>query len=118
MQNILVVEDDQSLLDLYRMELEDEGYKIFCARDGEDAIRIAKKSILDLVILDIRINKIEGLEVLKEIKRIKKDLPVILNTAYSTYKLDFASWMADAYIVKSSKLDELKEKIRELLKIE
>lgn len=118
MQNILVVEDDPSLLDLYRMELEDEGYKIFCARDGEEAIKIAKQSTLDLVVLDIRIDKIEGLEVLKEIKSAKKDLPVILNTAYSTYKQDFVSWMADAYIVKSSKLDELKEKIRELLRIE
>jgi len=118
MQNILVVEDDPSLLDLYRMELEDEGYKIFCCRDGEEALETAKGNPVDLVVLDIRINKMEGLEVLKELKSIRKDLPVILNTAYSTYKLDFASWMADAYIVKSSKLDELKLKIKELLKLE
>jgi len=56
------------------------------------------------------------LETLSLLKRQNKDLPVILNSAYSTYKNNFQTWLADAYLVKSSNLDELKEKIRDLLR--
>ena len=49
--------------------------------------------------------------------RINKDLPIILNSAYSTYKSDFQSWLADAYVVKSSNLEELKRKVKELVSL-
>lgn len=115
MYQVLVVEDDPNLLQLYKAELEDEGYKILVADDGEKAINITKSENPDLVILDLKIAKIEGLEVLRKLKEHRKSLPVILNSAYSTFKSNFISWMADAYIVKSSRLDELKQKIKELL---
>jgi DNA-binding response OmpR family regulator len=115
---ILVVEDDPHLLDLYRMELEDEGYRVFTAVDGSEAIQKAQTESLNLVVLDIKLDKVGGLEVLKEIKKVKKELPVILNSAYEIYKMDFSTWLADAYIMKSSNLDELKGKIKELLKID
>ena len=70
----------------------------------------------DLVILDIKIPKREGTEVLHEVKKRNRDIPVILNSAYSTYKSDFSTWMADAYVVKSADLDELKDKVKELLR--
>ena len=57
----------------------------------------------------------DGLETLPRILGIKEGLPVIMNTAYSQYQDSFMSWAADAYIVKSSDLTELKEKIKELI---
>ena len=57
----------------------------------------------------------DGLEALPRILGIKEGLPVIMNTAYSQYQDSFMSWAADAYVVKSSDLTELKEKIKELV---
>jgi DNA-binding NtrC family response regulator len=56
-----------------------------------------------------------GLQLLQKIVREKTDLPVILCTAFSCYKDDFSSWLADAYVVKSSDLTELKSEVRRIL---
>jgi DNA-binding response OmpR family regulator len=115
MSRILVVEDEPDLQDLYRLELEESGYEVILCGDGEQAIAKAADSDFDLVVLDIKMPKKDGTQVLHEIKRHNKDVPVILNSAYSTYKRDFSNWMADAYVVKSADLAELKAKINELL---
>jgi len=112
---ILVVEDEPNLLELYTKEIEEEGFNVITATDGEQAISLTKKAFPDLVVLDIKINKVFGLDVLKEIKTFNQKIPVILNSAYTTFKADFSSWMADAYLIKSSDLSELKQRIRELL---
>lgn len=117
MPKILLVEDEPNLLELYKEELQDEGYEVLTTMDGEDAVLSTKKNLPDLVILDIKIKKLHGLEALKKIKEFNKDLPVILNSAYEIFKSDFSSWIADAYLIKSSNLAELKEKIKELLVI-
>jgi DNA-binding response OmpR family regulator len=117
MYKILLVEDEPHLLELYQEELQDEGYEVLSTMDGEEAVLMTKKNLPDLVVLDIKIKKLHGLEVLKRIKEFNKDLPVVLNSAYETFKSDFSSWIADAYLIKSSNLAELKEKIAELLVI-
>jgi DNA-binding response OmpR family regulator len=117
MYKILLVEDEPHLLELYQEELQDEGYEVMTTMDGEEAVLLTKKNLPDLVVLDIKIKKLHGLEVLKKIKEFNKDLPVVLNSAYETFKSDFSSWIADAYLIKSSNLAELKEKIAELLVI-
>ncbi len=117
MYKILLVEDEPHLLELYQEELQDEGYEVMTTMDGEEAVLLTKKSLPDLVVLDIKIKKLHGLEVLKRIKEFNKNLPVVLNSAYETFKSDFSSWIADAYLIKSSNLAELKEKIAELLVI-
>lgn len=53
--------------------------------------------------------------VIKIVLGLRKDIPIIINTAYQSYKEDFMTWAADAYVVKSSSLQELKSKIKELL---
>jgi DNA-binding response OmpR family regulator len=113
--SILVVDDEEHILRLYQKELSDEGYQVKTAKGAEEAIRIAQKTEVNLVILDIKMEGENGLEVLSDFRRIDKDLPIILNSAYSTYKSDFQSWLADAYLVKSSNLEELKKKIKELV---
>jgi DNA-binding response OmpR family regulator len=113
--SILVVDDEEHIRRLYEKEFSDEGYQVKTAKDAEEGIKIAQESPVNLVVLDIKMEGKNGLETLSDFRRINKDLPIILNSAYSTYKSDFQSWLADAYVVKSSNLEELKKTIRELV---
>jgi DNA-binding response OmpR family regulator len=115
MKTILVVDDDEAIRSLLQEELEDEGYKVMIATNARDALKMVEAEPLDLVILDIRMPGMDGLEALPRILGIKEGLPVIMNTAYSQYQDSFMSWAADAYVVKSSDLSELKTKIKELV---
>ena len=115
MKTILVVDDDEAIRTLLQEELEDEAYKVLIATNARDALKMVAAEPLDLVILDIRMPGMDGLEALPRILGLKEGLPVIMNTAYSQYQDSFMSWAADAYIVKSSDLSELKEKIKELV---
>jgi two-component SAPR family response regulator len=56
-----------------------------------------------------------GIDLITQIMALRKDIPIIINTAYQSYKHDFMTWAADAYIVKSASLEELKSKIKELV---
>lgn len=115
MKTVLVVDDEKNLRILYKKELLEEGYQIVTAESGEKAIEELKNKKIDLVVLDIKMSGIDGIQTLREILTKDRNIKVILNTAYSTYKSDFSTWSADAYIIKSSNLDELKNKIKELL---
>jgi DNA-binding response OmpR family regulator len=113
--SILVVDDEEHILKLYEKEFSDDGYQVKTAKDAEEAIKIAKEGEVNLIVLDIKMEGKNGLEILSDFRRINKNLPIILNSAYSTYKSDFQSWLADAYLVKSSNLEELKKTIKELI---
>ena len=115
MKTILVVEDDKNQLLLYEQELSLEGYNIVSARDGLEAIKKVREQLPDLIIMDITMPKMNGIEAMGKILSEHKKIHVIINTAYSRYKDDFMSWSADAYIIKSSNLKELKNKIKELI---
>ena len=115
MKRILVVDDDEAIRTLLKDELTDEGYEVITATDARDALKLVEHEPLDLVVLDIRMPGMDGLEALPRILGMKEGLPVILNTAYSQYQESFMSWAADAYVVKSSDLSELKAKIKELI---
>ena len=112
MKKILLVDDEDSIHLLYREELEEEGYEVHSALSGEEALE--KLSIIspDLVILDINMPGINGIDALRRIKEINPNLPVILSSAYQEFKQDLASWASDEYIVKSSNLDELKAAVK------
>jgi DNA-binding response OmpR family regulator len=110
-----VVDDEDDLRLLYTDELEDEGYEVAGAGTVAEARELLAREPFDLVVLDIQMKGESGLDLLKEIARDKKDLPVVLSTAFSIYKDDYSSWLADAYVVKSSDLSELKDQVRTLL---
>jgi DNA-binding NtrC family response regulator len=112
---ILIVDDEENIRFLYEQELLDEGYEIILARDGKECLEMVKQQAPDLIILDIRMPRMDGLEAIGKIIEINKDIPIIINSAYPTYKDDFMSWAADAYVVKSYDLDSLKITIRDVL---
>ncbi len=115
---VLIVDDEESIHLLYTEELEEEGYEIYSAMDGPEALELVEKVNPDIVVLDINMPGMNGIEVLRKIKEMKPQLPVILCSAYPEYKQDLASWASDDYIIKSYNLTELKESIkRNLAKI-
>lgn len=115
MKKILLVEDDESQRILYHDELAEAGYEVVMAANGREALKKLETAKPDLIILDIVMPVMDGMETLGRIIREHRDIPIILNTAYSSYREDFMSWGADAYVVKSADLSELKAKVREIL---
>ena len=113
---LLIVDDEINQGLLYEQELVDEGYEVDVANSGVEALEKVKMNAYDLVILDIGMPEMDGLETLGRLIGIDDKIPVILYTAYPSYKEDFLSWAADEYVVKSMDLEELKEKIKEILK--
>jgi DNA-binding response OmpR family regulator len=112
---ILLVDDDDGLRDLYEEELVEEGYEVLTAKNGKEALKRLERDKPDLAVLDIVMPKMDGMEALGRIIGKDKTIPIILHTSHPGYQEDFMSWAADAYLLKSTNLTELKEKIRELL---
>ena len=115
MTKLLVVDDEKNLRTLYQSELSQEGYEVVVALDGQEALRMLDIEKPDLIVLDIRMPGIDGLETMARLLSKNNRLPVILNTAYSAYRESFLSWSADSYVIKSQDLTELKAKIRQVL---
>jgi len=115
MKKILVVDDEENIRFLYKEELTEDGYDVALAGSADEALERLKTEKPDLVTLDIKMPGMDGIETLRKIKEIDKDVPVILCTAYGQYKQDFSSWASDAYVVKSADLHELKDTIRQIL---
>ncbi len=114
-KTVMCVDDEANLLKLYEQILCDEGYQVITARSGREALDLVRAVPIDLVVLDIKMGNENGLDVLAEIKRKDPLLPVVLHSAFNTYKADFKSWLANEYLVKTPDLRELKAKIGRLL---
>jgi DNA-binding NtrC family response regulator len=115
MAKILIVDDEANIRALYETELEDEGYEVVSVDSARAALELLNKEVFDLVILDIRMPGDDGITALEKMMVKNRNLPVILNTAYPGYKDNFLSWLAEDYLIKSSDLSDLKNKIAEIL---
>jgi DNA-binding response OmpR family regulator len=115
MKKILVVDDEENIRFLYQEELEDEGYTVDVAAHGQEALEKVNTFRPDLVTLDIRMPGMDGVETLRKIREVQRNLPVILCSAYGEYKQDLTTWASDAYVIKTSDLTELKGTIKTLL---
>jgi DNA-binding response OmpR family regulator len=111
MPKILIVDDEEHIRLLYSEELNNAGYEVVTAEGGYKLIETIEEEKPDLVILDIKMVDYDGLAILQDIRNRFYDLPVILSTAYDSFKEDVKSIAADFYIVKSFDLTELKNKI-------
>jgi two-component system response regulator (stage 0 sporulation protein F) len=115
-KKILVVDDEEGLRLLYKEVLKEEGYEVLTARNGREAIQQLEVEKPDLIILDIVMPVMDGMEALGRIVGKDRKIPIILNTSYAGYQQDFMSWAADAYLTKSADFSELINKVRELLR--
>ena len=115
MSTLLIVDDEKNILKLYQREFREEGYVVLTASSGMEALEMLRHQAVDLVILDIRMPGLDGLETLKQLMESSSKPLIILNSAYTYFKDDFLSWAAKAYVVKSSDVSELKAKTKEVL---
>lgn len=118
MNRILIIEDEQRVADLLRRGLEEMGYVAFVAYDAEMGLRLFRSAGYDLVISDVVLPKMNGFELIKEIKSQNKSIPVIMLTALGTTddKLEGFDAGADDYMVKPFDIRELEARVRVLLK--
>ena len=115
---VLVVEDDRPVASFIKKGLESEHYAVDLAWDGEDAQSLVGKASFDLVILDLVLPKVDGLEVLKQIRAQKTSLPVLILSGRARVEdrikgLDLG---ADDYMTKPFSFAELSARVRALLR--
>jgi DNA-binding NtrC family response regulator len=115
MTTILLVDDNKNHCMLYEQELGLEGYDIVTANDWNKALDKIQERSPDLIIVGSCTPEMDRIYALIRFYHEHKYIPIILNTAYSKYNDHYITRIADAYIVKSSDLTKLKNKIKELL---
>lgn len=116
--NILIIEDELQLLDKLAAVLKKEKYAVETASDGENGLDRILDDAYDLILLDIMLPKLNGLEILKEIRRIGIDTPVLMLTAKSDIedKVTGLDCGADDYLAKPFSLPELLARVRALIR--
>lgn len=112
MNKILIVDDDYAIRFLYQEELGSEGYKVIATGECKGLLDTIRQQEPDVIVLDIKMGKFNGLDLLQGIRNTYWDLPVILCTAYPVFKYDPKSVAADYYVVKNSDLSDLKIKVQ------
>lgn len=117
MARVLVVDDEKLIVKGIRFSLEQDGYEVDCAYDGEEAIEMAKKTEYDIVLLDVMLPKHDGFEVCQAIREFS-DMPVIMLTAKGSDmdKILGLEYGADDYISKPFNILEVKARIRAIIR--
>lgn len=118
-RRLLIVDDEESHRIMLRAVLQAEGYQIFEAADGPEAIRAVEQDSFDLILLDLRLQTMDGIEVLNEIRKVSPLVPVIIMTAFASIKTAVEALKAGAsdYLTKPLDIDELKVIIEKALEL-
>jgi len=117
-QKILLVEDETNLATVIKLNLEIEGYELLWTDNGKKSIEIVKTQYPDLVILDVMLPELNGIEVCRQIKKINSEIPILFLSAKSTGtdKIEGLKAGADDYLTKPFNLEELLLRVQILLK--
>ena len=115
MARILLVDDEDYIRQYYTEELSNEGHKVWTRATGHELLKTIDSLQPEVVVLDIRLVDYDGLDLLQEVRNKHHNLPVILCTAYDTYKENLKSIAANYYVVKSFDLTELKVAVRKAI---
>ncbi|MFH1387282.1 MAG: response regulator [bacterium] len=120
-KTILLIDDESDIIMVTTVRLENAGYQVLTAKDGEDGLSMAKKAKPDLILLDLLLPKMRGEEVCKILKSDPefKQIPIILFTASQAGKVEDVAKNtgADSYILKPFESDTLMAKIKEFLPV-
>lgn len=119
MDNILIVEDDKAILKALRDDLEYEGYKVSTAMDGKEGLKLALDSNYQIIILDILLPSLTGLEVCKKLRESGKNTPILMLTAAKTEEMDKVTGLelgADDYVTKPIGSRELVARVKAILR--
>ena len=116
-KRVLVVDDEKLIVKGIRFSLEQEGMKVDCAYDGEEALKLAKENVYDILLLDVMLPKYDGFEVCRQIREYS-DVPIIMLTAKGDDmdKILGLDYGADDYITKPFNILEVKARIKAILR--
>ena len=116
-KRVLAVDDEKLIVKGIRFSLEQEGMKVDCAYDGEEALKLAKENIYDILLLDVMLPKYDGFEVCRQIREYS-DVPIIMLTAKGDDmdKILGLEYGADDYITKPFNILEVKARIKAILR--
>jgi len=116
-ERILVADDEQSMREFLDIMLKKEGYKVSLASHGEEVLKLAERDIFDLILMDIRMPKLDGISVLKKVKSLSPETIVIMITAYASADTAIKAMKEGAYdyVTKPFKVDEIKLIIKNAL---
>ncbi len=115
MEKILCVDDNPTILQLYKEEFSEDGYEVILAANAKEALMKYQSERPQLVVMDIRLPGMDGIELLNAILGKDRHASIVINTAFPQYRANFMTWGADAYLIKSSDLNELKQTVRNAL---
>ena len=117
MVRIMIIEDDEEMRSLLKDFFEEEGFETDSVSNGVDALRMFSKDHFDLVITDIRMPGLTGLDILPRIRRLKPETPVIVMTAYGSDDVRRRAFErgATTYLEKPIQLSKLRSVIREMV---
>jgi len=113
METILIVDDEKNYLVILEALLAPEGYEVITEHNPINALRLIKETDFDLVITDMKMPKMDGIELLDEVKKIDPEVPVIIMTAYGTIEMAVEAMKKRAYdyITKPFRNEELKQTV-------
>ena len=116
-KRVLVVDDEKLIVKGIRFSLEQEGMKVDCAYDGEEALKLTKENIYDILLLDVMLPKYDGFEVCRQIREYS-DVPIIMLTAKGDDmdKILGLEYGADDYITKPFNILEVKARIKAIIR--
>lgn len=118
MNRLLIVDDDKEIREFLKVDLEMSGYLVDTAIDGQEGLNLALKNSYDLILLDVMMPKMDGFEVCQNIRKVNKEIPILLLTAKGTIEDKVAGFGngADDYLVKPFDIQELLVRVRALLR--
>ena len=106
-EHILIVDDDKNMLDVLRFRLESEGYKVTSTNMVKDALTMAKDELFDLALVDLKIDRNDGIELMQKLHRLSPEMPVIILTAYGTIETAVDAMKHGAYSYLTKPFDRL-----------
>jgi CheY-like chemotaxis protein len=117
MKTVLIADDDENIRAILEEVLKREGYRTVFAVNGQEAVEKVREESPDLLILDIRMPGMHGIEALEAVRRENKTLPIIMCSGLEKLKEDFAVVSSDisAFLTKPVDIEELKVKVKEIL---
>lgn len=116
MYRILVVDDDEYIRLRCERELRKRGFEVLLAASGAEGLNQFDRHEPHVVVLDIRMPDMDGIEVMGRMLAVNPRMPVILNTGHPGYQDSFLTWSADAYVVKSPDMAGLVDQVEEALR--
>ncbi len=113
--NILVMDDDPGIRNLLEVALKQEGYDVQLAESAMDGLEILRRETFHLVVLDIKMPGMDGIEALGRIIGEQRGLPVVIHSSSVQHKDNYLAWSAADFVVKTGDLNVLKESIARIL---